>query len=361
MNLSQITHHVTDPRDAKNQKYSLSSLLLIVFSAAVSGYDSVDDIVEFAQRKLTWLQQFTELKRIPCAETLRHFLASVSAHELTKGFEAFVSEVSEDIISIDGKTMRGSRNSSFDALHILSAWSQSKGITLAALKSEGKKNEIKTIPKVLDLIELKGATVTLDAMGCQREIAQDIVSRGGDYILQIKNNQKSLNTEIQAYFHKLQRDGFPEGSMVSFEEVDKGHGRIEERKVHQVLLSNWVEAGDQWAQARSFIRVERTRIINNQETCEYSWYLSSLDLNAEKAARAIRGHWQIENNLHWQLDVTLNEDRYSNNSAAETMAIIKRFCLNLLKTNDESKRRIKQRIVAAAVDDEYRAKILLSG
>ncbi|WP_284285263.1 ISAs1 family transposase, partial [Marinibactrum halimedae] len=152
-----------------------------------------------------------------------------------------------------------------------------------------------------------------------------------------------------------------EGEVASFEQIDKGHGRIEKRNVQQVLLNHWVESSHSWDSARSFIRVERTRIINHQETTECSWYLSSLGLNAEKAARAIRGHWQIENNLHWQLDVTLNEDRYRNHSAAESMAIIKRFCLNLLKTNDDSKRRIKQRIVAAAADDEYRSKILLSG
>ena len=361
MNLSQITLHVTDPRDTKNQKYSLSSLLLITFSAVISGYDSIDDMLEFARLKLEWLQKYVPLERVPCSETLRYFLACVSPSELIRGFETFVSDCCDDIISIDGKTMRGSRNSSFDALHILSAWSQSQGLTLAALKSEGKKNEIKTIPKLLRLLDINGATITLDAMGCQRDIAKDIIDRGGDYILQVKDNQKALNTEIQAFYHKLQREGFAEHERASHEEINKGHGRIEQRHVHQVCLSDWADKCLSWPGASSIIRVERTRIIKDQTSTECSWYLSSLRIDAAKAGRAIRGHWQIENNLHWQLDVTLNEDRYTNHSAAEAMAIIKRFCLNLLKTKDSSKKRVKQRIIAAALDDNYRTKILLSG
>lgn len=361
MNFNSITAHITDPRDSKNQKYSLASLLLIVFSSAISGYDSIDDMREFAHMKLQWLQRYVDIERVPCAETLRYFLASVSAKELIKGFEAFVRETSGDIISIDGKTMRGSRNSRFDALHILSAWSQNHGLTLAALKSEGKKNEIKTIPKLLELLDINEATITLDAMGCQHEIAKDIIQRKGHYILQVKNNQKTLNAEIQAYYHKCQRESFVGCEHASFEETDKGHGRIEIRNVHQVLLNSWADKCTQWPGAQSIICVERTRIINDKTTCERSWFLSSHHLDASKLARAIRGHWQIENNLHWQLDVTLNEDRYSNNSAAEAMALIKRFCLNLLKINDTSKRRVKQRIVAAALDDDYRSKILLSG
>ncbi len=257
--------------------------------------------------------------------------------------------------------MRGTRHGAFDAVHVVSAWSKQQGITLCALETKSKSNEITTIPSLLGLIDVKNAVVTTDAMGCQRDIALKIRDGGGHYALQIKGNQKRLYTEIQAYHHKLQREEFGEVEHQRFEEVDKGHGRIEQRATHHVALNSWVTSAENWCDAKSYIRVERKRITPEKESCEVSWYLSSLDIDAARAANAVRSHWEVENKLHWRLDVIFREDEYRAASSAMTMAVIKRFCMNLLKLNDTSKRRMKHRVMAAAIDDDYRTKVLLSG
>ncbi len=362
LSIEAYTIHITDPRQSKNQQYSLQSLMLIVFSSVISGYDTPDSMVEFAKLKLDWLRQYTELKSVPCAETLRFFIAGLQPAEFIKAFEAFVHAMGAtpegDIISIDGKTMRGTRNKTFEALHVVSAWSRARGITLAALESKGKANEIETVPELLDLLDIKGATVTTDAMSCQRAIAAKIREREGHYVLQIKNNQANLLKEIQAYHHKLERDGYGEIVRACFEEVDKGHGRLETRTYQQFELSDWVAGRDAWVDARSVIRVERTRVLASKETREVAWYLSSLAIDAKHAAEAVRGHWECENKLHWRLDVIFKEDDYRQNTGAITMALLKRFCMNLLTTKDKSKRRMKHKVMAAAIDDGYRAQML---
>lgn len=339
--------------------------MLIIFSSVVSGYDTPDSMVEFTKLKLDWLRQFVELKTVPCAETLRFLIACIRPDELIKGFQAFVDSspaaVEGDIIALDGKTMRGTRNSTFDAIHVVSAWSRSQGITLAALESKGKSNEIKTVPELLDLIEIKGATVTTDAMSCQRAIAAKVRERQGDYVLQLKNNQANLLKEIQAYYHKLEREGYPATRHERFEEIDKGHGRLETRIYHHLELSDWVSGIDAWPGARSIIRVERNRRKVTGDSSEVAWYLSSLEIDAQHAATAVRGHWEVENKLHWRLDVIFKEDACRLQSGALTMAVLKRFCMNLLTIKDPSKRRLKHKVMAAAIDDQYRANILFAG
>lgn len=338
--------------------------MLIVFSSLVSGYDTADSMVEFAGLKLDWLRQYVELKAVPCAETLRYFIACLQPAELIKGFQAFVEAMGPvpegDIISLDGKTMRGTRSKIFEALHVISAWSKSRGITLAALESKGKANEIATVPKVLELLDIKGATVTADAMSCQRAIAAKIREGEGHYVLQLKNNQATLLKEIQAYHHKLERDGYAGVQHACFEEIDKGHGRLETRTYQHFELSDWVSEKADWKDAHSVIRVERVRITAG-ETREIAWYISSLTVDAKYAAEAVRGHWECENKLHWRLDVIFKEDECRLKTGAMTIAILKRFCMNLLATKDTSKRRMKHRVMAAAIDDDYRAQILFSG
>lgn len=362
LNISLCTAHILDPRNNKNQVYSLDSLLLIIFSSVISGYDTPDTMVEFAKLKQDWLQQYVSLNSIPCAETLRHLMVCVKPSELIAGFQAFIGDThSADHIAIDGKTMRGTRSRDQEAIHIISAWSNREGITLAALESEGKSNEIKTIPKLLDQLELKDATVTIDAMGCQKTIAQKIKDKKGHYVLQVKGNQKRLYTEIKAFFHKSEREHFDGIEHESFEEVTKGHGRIEKRVYHQMLLNGWIESASSWPGIQSVIRVDRTRIQGERESIESSWYVSSHRLNSELTAKAIRQHWGIENKLHWRLDVLFKDDHYRSNSSATNMAVIKRFCMNLLKKHDPSKRTMKVKMMASAIDDSYRAKILLHG
>ena len=363
MIISTCTEHLTDPRKQKNQRYSLNSLVLIIFSSVISGYDSAEEISEFAKLKIDWLRKFVDLESTPCAETIRFLLCAIAPNELIKCFEIFIQENNidseGDIISIDGKTMRGTRTKNNGALHIVSAWSNKHGITLSMLESKGKKNEIKTIPDLLDIVDIKKAIVTTDAMGCQKRIASKIVGKKGDYVLQLKGNQGSLFEEIKAYHHRLQRTNYDDIDVDVYEEVDKGHGRLEIRKYTHLPITNWVSGSDGWVNLNSFVMVERTRESNKGIQKETSWYISSLDINAKRVAHAIRSHWGVENPLHWRLDVVFDEDGCALHSGSGplNMGIIKRFCMNLL-SKDTTIKRMKHRVMAASVDDSFREKVL---
>ena len=364
LNLSVCVSAIRDPRQPINQKHSLESLVLIIFSSTISGYDSPSSMSEFAAMKLDWLKQYTDIKSAPCPETLRFFLACIKPTDLIKGFSLFVSSLNKatenDIISLDGKTLRGSKHKGKEAIHVISAWSQRFGITLCALESEGKKNEIKTLPKLIDKLDAKGATITIDAMGCQKAIAERVVENEADYFLQLKNNQQGLLEEIKAYHHKLERDGYEENQISYFEEVGKGHGRLEVRKYQHFTLSNWVENANEWKGLISAVRVERYCHTAKGESTEVAWYISSLQPDAEHAGKAIRGHWEVENKLHWRLDVIFKDDACMARSAALNISMIKRHCMNLLKINDHSKKRMKHRVMSCAISDEYRETILFS-
>lgn len=363
MNFENCMDHITDPRDEKNQVYSLGSLVLIVFSAVISGFDTIDTMLEFARRKIDWLRKYVELPRIPSAETIRYFLCTVNPNELTQCFGLFIQsnqiDLADDCIAIDGKSMRGTKKGGNQALHAISAWSNKHGITLAMLESRGKKNEIKTIPEVLDLLEPKDAIITTDAMGCQKDIAAKIKAKKADYVLQLKSNQGKLFEEVKAYHHKLERTGFDGVEVDVFEEIDKGHGRLEVRKYTHFEVSDWVSAAEGWKDLNSIVIAERSRDIKGVVSQETSWYISSLRIDASKAAKATRSHWGVENSLHWRLDVVFNDDACTLHSGygAINMGIIKRYCMNLL-SQDKTVKRMKSKVVAAAVDDLFREKVL---
>ena len=219
---------LSDPRNNKNRIYSLESLILIIFSSVISGYDSIDSMIEFTDLKIDWLRKFVELPRVPSAETLRYFLCAVNPHELVNCFNRFIEcnklDLTGDNIAIDGKTMRGTQSHCSDAVHVISAWSNQHGITLAAFESKGKKNEIKTIPDVIDMLSAKNAIISTDAMGCQKAIASKIIESENDYMLQLKDNQKKLLEEIKAYYHKVNRENFSGVDYEVFEDINKGHG-----------------------------------------------------------------------------------------------------------------------------------------
>lgn len=353
---------ITDQRSNTNKVYSVEALMLLIFSAAISGYDSIEGIIGFGELKQEWLNKFVKLKALPSPETLRFFLCSINPNELTKCFAKFVEvnqlDFTGDCIGIDGKTMRGTQNKTSEAIHMISAWSHQHGITLAAMESKGKKNEIKTIPNVIDMLDAKNAVISTDAMGCQTAIAAKIIESGNDYMLQLKANQGKLFEQIQAYYHKLERENYAHTEYGFFEDINKGHGRIEVRKYAQFKLSDWVDDVKKWDQLNTAVRVERTRIIGDNQTEEVSWYISSLDVDAPLAAKSIRCHWGVETPLHWRLDVVFREDEYGLHSGngPVNMAIIKRFCMNLLKKQKPTKRlkSLKSKVMACAIDDSYR-------
>ena len=354
---------VTDPRQAKNQKYSFESLMLIAFSSIISGCESVEEINLFAKTKLDWLRKFVELPGVPCVETLRYFICAVNPNELSACFQSFAQQHNVkgqgDHLAIDGKTMRGSKNKDEGAIHLFSVWSRTHGITLSMLESEGKKNEIKTIPKILDSVDIEGATVSLDAMGCQKAIATKIIEKKGDYVLQLKGNQGSLLEQVEAFYHLQVRENFKGLGHEVFEEADKGHGRLELRTYTHFSITDWVEGAEKWTGLKSIIRACRVRESDDKRQEEVSWYISSPDIDAKKCSTVVRDHWSVENQLHWRLDVVFHEDKCAIHSAhgAKNMGIIKRYCMNLL-SQDTTVKRMKHRLKVAAMDDSYRERVL---
>ncbi len=360
-----IVSIINDPRNGKSQRYSLFELVLIVFSSVISGYDTPDQMREFASIKIDWLRKFAPYKfGTPCTETLRYLLCAINPSELVQCFQLFVSQIDKeqskpDTISLDGKTMRGTGKTTEDALHMISAWSHNHGITLAALESKGKKNEIETLPQVVSMLGVENAIVTTDSMGCQKKVCASIIDSNNDYLLQIKDNQKCLLEEIKAYFHKIQREKFDGSHYQEFETVDKGHGRLEVRRYTHFELTDWIDKKSDWKSLCSAIMVERTREIQGVSNTETSWYISSLAVNAEIASRSIRAHWGVENNLHWWLDVIFKDDNCGLHSAAGplNLSVIKRFCMNLLR-KDTSIKTMKNRVMACAIDDSFRERVL---
>lgn len=364
MEIEGLISVISDPRDDKNKTYSLLELILVVFSSVISGYDTPRGMAGFAKLKIEWLRKFGSFEKgTPSPETLRFFLCAINPKELISCFHK-VFKLNEincngDHISIDGKTMRGTRTSKEDAIHVISAWSTEHGITLAALESKGKKNEIKTIPDVIDILEVENATISIDAMGCQREIASKIIDSNNDYVLQLKANQGSLLEQVEAFHHCLVRTDFKGIEHGVFEEVDKGHGRLEIRNYTQFALTDWIDGKSNWKGLSSAIMVERTREIKGQVTKETSWYISSLGIDAKEVAKSVRNHWGVENKLHWRLDVVFRDDQCALHSAAGplNLSVIKRFCMNLLSKNNTIKG-LKHKVMAAAVDDSFREGIL---
>jgi len=360
MNIECIQKHINDNRSQAHISYSLESLVFIIFSAVLSGYYSSREISEFAKVKFDWISKHVELDSPPCRETLRTALCMIAPQALINAFSEFIESNRTKHIAIDGKTMRATAHSSESALHILSAWCSTNGITLSALLSEGKKNEIKSIPKLIQILGCTDTVITIDAMGCQKSIALEIIKTKNDYILQIKANQKKLKEQILAFYQICWRQNFTNVKYSTYQEIDKGHGRIELRKYEHFELSEWIDDLDDWNMLKSAIKVTRTRIIRDKETTEESWFISSLLVSQEHSvARFIRQHWSIENSLHWRLDVMFKDDRclYTDEPALN-ISLIKRHCMNLLTKAEIGTKSMKAKIMRVALSDDVREKVL---
>ncbi len=349
-----------DPRTTYrgNLQHHLVDMIFLVVSAVISGAYDWESIEEFGESKLEWLRKFVPLKNgIPSHDTLGRVFSIIDYQVFNSCFVDWVREVSSlsqgEVVAIDGKRIRGSYDTSSNksAIHIVSAFAAENNVCLGQLKCQEKSNEITTIPKLLELLAIKGCTVTIDAMGCQTKIAQHIIDKGADYILAVKDNQKELNQQVQKIFqiHKPQ---------LEHTETDSGHGRVETRKCSVITNLEFLDNRDDWAGLRSVIKIESERYIkaNNSVQKETRFYISSLYENAEAIGGKIRSHWSIENKLHWMLDVSFGEDasRKRKGNSPENFNVISKIALTLLEKNkvkglSKSKMRLK-----AALDDDYR-------
>jgi predicted transposase YbfD/YdcC len=358
---------VPDPRIARHRWHKLSDILVIAVCAVLCGAESYPAIEDFGQEREEWLRQFLELPEgIPSHDTFNRVLRLLDPVEFQSCFLRWMQAVAEvtagEVVAIDGKALRRSfaKGTGKRAIHMVSAWASENGVVLGQRKVDTKSNEITAIPELLDLLVLNGCIVTIDAMGCQRAIAQTIVEQGADYVLALKGNQPTLEHAVERFFvtgaeaaaHRTQSD--------YYEQTEQGHGRVETR-------SAWISADLEvelraaaWPGLQSIGMVEATRTLGGKISVEQRFYLSSLPPDAEQFAQAVRKHWGIENQLHWSLDVTFREDqsRLRTGHGAENFAVLRHIALNLLRQEPSTKSLPRKRL-ACALNPDYLLKVLL--
>jgi predicted transposase YbfD/YdcC len=336
---------VPDHRINRKKLYLVEEILLIAFCGVIAGCESWDDFELFGETKLKELREYLPFKNgTPSDDTFRRFFRALDSEKFESCFlewvKSFQLNLKEKIVAIDGKTSCGSFDGESKAIHLISAFVSELGLTLGQLKVDGKSNEITAIPQLLEVLDLMGAIVTIDAMGCQHKIAKSILEKGADYLLGLKGNQEQLHEDVQFLFEKPAKTI----EFFSTQECDKGHGRVEIRKCTVTEDIEWFkETYPQWEGLRSLVEIESTRILKDKEpSLEKRYYISSLPANPEKILNAVRQHWGIENKLHWILDVSFGDDqsRIRKGNAPRNMGIIKKTALNLLQIIKASKPRI---------------------
>jgi len=326
---------IPDHRMERRKLYSVEEILLLTFCGIISGSDSWEDIEMYGEIKLEELKRYLPYKNgIPSDDTLRRFFRVLDPEVFEKSFvnwvESMQLNLSGQVVAIDGKTSRRSFDDEVKPMHLVSAFASELGITLGQLKTPEKSNEITAIPKLLNLLDLTGSTVTIDAMGCQTKIVEKVLEKEANYIIGLKGNQESLNNDVRTYFNN-------KPTKIIFhtaEDVDKGHGRIEMRRCTVTEEIEWLkETHHSWKGLRSIVEIESSREIKGKLTQEKRYYISSLPAIASTHLKAIRAHWGIENKLHWVLDVCFNDDqsRIRKGNAPRNIAIIKKTALNLMR------------------------------
>lgn len=356
---------LADPRIARCKRHRLIDIIAIAICATICGAEGFTDFEDYGRAKEDWLRTFLELPNgIPSHDTFQRVFAMLNPKQFHDCFLSWITAVStlskQPRIAIDGKTARGSHNRSAgkQALHLISAWAQDNGMVLAQLEVDGHSNEITAIPELLKMLVLDGAIVTIDAMGCQTEIAKTITSGGGDYILALKQNHPTLFADVTTVIEQARRSQLPDTLLSLHEWTDAGHGRVEVRRCWAAELG-WRWA-DQWATLRSIVLIESERHIGDDISIEKRYYLTSLPADAKLLNETVRGHWGIENSVHWVLDVVFREDasRIRKDHAPKNMAALRKIVINMLRKETTSKRGIKGKAKNAAWDNHYLLKVL---
>jgi predicted transposase YbfD/YdcC len=366
--VGSIKHYFTslkDPRVRKRTEHRLIDIIAIALCGVIANCDGWTDIIDFAKNRLAWFKGFLKLPNgIPSHDTFERVFAKIDPAAFNRCCIAWLHDVSDLVglghIAIDGKTLRGSASYQLGPLHLVSAWATQANLTLGEVAVEGKSNEIEAIPELLKLLDLKGALVTIDAIGCQKAIAQQIVDKGGDYLLAVKANQEHLLEDVQATVTKARNGELPKHQVATVTTTAEGHGRIEQRTY--TVITNLEDIRDRklWAGLTTVGMCFHKRTVNGTTTEEAHYFIGSGRLGARKVAKASRGHWSIENNLHWQLDVHFGEDksRIQERNAARNFASMRKLALCVLKRHP-AQTSIPRKRKMAAQNPDFLAEILI--
>jgi len=360
---------LSDPRDPRGVRHKMLDIVVVALCGTICGVDNADELQEFGEAKKAWFSTFLELPHgIPSQDTFLRVFALLDPDEFRGCFVEWVESLRSGkaggIVAVDGKSLRRAFDAARDGMqvHMVNAWLQDEGLVLGSLRTASKSNEITAIPKLLQLLNIEGCTVTTDAMGCQRKITEAIVKKKADYVLQVADNHPTMHSEIIQYFGWA--NSSPEApTLPTFDTVEKGHGRIEERCYQIANDVDWFEDRANWCKLNSFVRVtsKRTMVSTGESSEESRYYISSYsDNDAERAAKAVRRHWGAENELHWVLDMAFDEDRsrIRTKNAAENFAIIRQAALNLLKRETTKKKGIQTKRKRCGWDHDYLLKVI---
>jgi predicted transposase YbfD/YdcC len=330
----------------------------------IAGAETWTDIETFGESKVEWLKEFLKLEHgIPSHDTFGDVFSALDSEAFERSFIRWVEGVFRvtkgQVVSIDGKTARRSHDKAIgkDAIHMVSAWANANGITLGQRKVDDKSNEITAIPELLQVLNISGCMVTIDAMGCQKKIAQTIRDSKADYLLAVKANQEHLHQDIQDWFAYADQVAFKDITHDYFKCVNKGHGRIEIREcwvISDPVAFDYIRHYEGWADLDAIVRVRRERRLKDNVEQDTAYYITSSSADAKTILTATRQHWSIENSLHWVMDVTFREDdmRIRNGNSSQNMVVLRHIALNILK-KDPSNKSLKQKRYKAALDDTF--------
>jgi len=358
---------LADPRQDINKQHFLADIIAITLCGVIAGFESWEDIAMFAQHQEKWFRKFLRLPNgIPSHDTLRRVFLMLDTKTFSKCFTQWMQEIQKSsdnkVYAIDGKTLRHSfdQASGKAVIHMISAWCVENGVVIGQLAVDGKTNEITAIPELLQFLDLKGALITIDAMGCQTAIAQKIVQGKGEYLLAVKGNQPDLHNQLKDFFGEAERTNFEDVTYEQYRDTDAGHGRIEKRECFVVQDLDWLEGKIRWSDLLKVIMVRATRREKGKESIERRYFISNSRRTTKDLGEIIRGHWTIENSLHYILDVTFFEDqsRKRKDNSAINFGLIRRAALSLLKQRGECKGSTRWKRHLAAMDVSFLEKVI---
>lgn len=380
MSIISLCKQINDTRIDRKKEHSVESIVYIAMAGVLCGADSWNEIEEFGNsRKDFFAERIPSFRGVPSHDTFNRFFSSLSPDYFERVFRYWMSEICgkyEGIVAIDGKTIRGAskctnsnpKGESRFKLHMVSAWAAANGVTLGQVKVSSKSNEITAIPELLSALDLQGCIVTLDAMGCQKAIAKNIIDKKADYVLHVKSNQRKLYADLQAWFEELDKSegdkysSYDKTQYAKYRTEEIGHGRKEIRECFVYSNSGFEVIYKEWEGIKSIVRItsERTIIKTGETSLEKRYYITSLSLEPKKIAESVRTHWSVENNLHWQLDVSFGEDAgRKTGNAAQNFSLMNKIALMILKKSPR-KGSIKGKRKAAGWDQGFLCELLLA-